>query len=50
MASQLRDWLPAQVAVVEHQHRTMIEAVENHMPEALVRPCCLVLPQVSSLG
>ncbi|KAK9845213.1 hypothetical protein WJX81_000262 [Elliptochloris bilobata] len=25
-----------QVAEVEHQHRTMIEAVENHMPEALV--------------
>ena len=26
---------------MEHQHRTMIEAVENHMPEALVRMCCL---------
>ncbi len=27
----------AQVAQLEEQHRVMIEAVENHMPEALVR-------------
>ena len=27
----------AQVSHLEHQHQTMIEAVENHMPEALVR-------------
>jgi hypothetical protein len=25
------------VAQLEEQHRVMIEAVENHMPEALVR-------------
>jgi len=27
------------VAQLEEQHRVMIEAVENHMPEALVRLC-----------
>ena len=50
MAGEPTDWLHAQVAVVEHQHRIMIEAVENHMPEALVCPCCLVPPQAVSLG
>ena len=50
VAGQLRDWLHAQVAVVEHQHRTMIEAVENHMPEALVRPSCFALSITSLCG